>query len=271
MPKAAVIQDISGLGRCSLGAALPVLAALGVHACPVPAAVLTCQTGFPHYTQFDCAPLLRECATIWKELGVRLDGVCTGFLGSPGQLAAAQAFLEAFPTPLLLVDPVLGDDGIVYPCFDENFCGAMRSLVQKASVLTPNVTELCLLTGGDYQALLGRSEPEQLEALERMCETLPSKLTVVTGWRCGGQIGNVIYNGSGLRVYQSPALGGSYSGTGDLFAASLFGYLLRGDPPETALPKVIAFLELCLRDAHAQGLPPEEGVPFELHLKEMKE
>jgi len=268
--RAAVIQDISGLGRCSLAAALPVLAALGVQACPVPTAVLTSQTGFRRFAQLDCAPLMEEFTPVWRELNVNLDGVYTGFMGTPRQLAAAQALIDAFHSPLLLIDPVLGDDGALYPCFDNAFLSAMRQFAAQADILTPNVTEACLLTGTDYAQFAAMDEESQRGMLEQICAALPAKITAITGWHCGGDVCTVLSNHGKTIVYKSPAVEGSYSGTGDLFAACLFGYLLRGETPEAAMPNIMAFLEACLRsasaDARTSNVPAEEGVPFERHL-----
>jgi len=265
-PHAAVIQDISGLGRCSLAAALPVLAALGVHACPVPTAVLTSQTGFNRFALCDCTPVLNEFPAVWKALGVTLDGIYTGFMANRAQLGAALALIEEFRPPLLLIDPVLGDDGALYPCFGEEFLRAMREFVARANVLTPNVTEACLLTGTDYTKFMAAHEEDQLELLKGICESLPAKRIIITGWRCGDMIGNVVSNQGKLSIHTMPVVGGSYSGTGDLFAACLCGYLLRGVSPEAAMPRIMAFLEACLRSARLLARPPEEGVPFELHL-----
>ena len=275
--QAAVIQDISGLGRCSLAAALPVLAALGVHACPVPTAVLTSQTGFSRFASFGCTPVLNEFPSVWKDLNVTLDAIYTGFMGSAAQLEAARALMDAFRAPLVLIDPVLGDGGALYPCFGEEYLQAVRRFIARADVLTPNITEACLLTGADYAKFIAAHEDDQLELLKGMCEALPAKRIVITGWvpagRLGGCaaeaegiIGNVVYNNGAVHVYTTPRIGGSYSGTGDLFAACLCGYLLRGVSPEIAVPRITAFLEACLRSAKALGAPPEEGVPFELHL-----
>jgi len=264
--RAAVIQDISGLGRCSLAAALPVLAALGVQACPVPTAALTSQTGFRRVAQLDCAPLMEEFAPIWKELGIHLDGICTGFMGTPRQLGAAQALIDAFHPPLLLIDPVLGDDGALYPCFDEAFLAAMRQFAAQADILTPNVTEACLLTDTDYAQFAAMNETSQRSMLEQICAALPAGITAITGWHCGSDVCTVLSVQGKLSIYKSPAVEGSYSGTGDLFAACLFGYLLRGVSPEKALPNIMAFLEACLRSAAADARPKEEGVPFERHL-----
>ena len=268
--RAAVIQDISGLGRCSLAAALPVLAALGVQACPVPTAVLTSQTGFPRFEQLDCAPLMEEFTPVWNTLNIKLDGVCTGFMGTPRQLRAAQALIDTFRPPLLLIDPVLGDDGALYPCFDDAFLSAMRQFAVQADILTPNVTEACLLTGTDYAQFAAMDEASQRGTLKQLCAALPSDITAITGWHCGNDVCTVLSVQGKSTVFRSPAVEGSYSGTGDLFAACLFGYLLQGVPPETAMPNIMAFLEACLHsaaaDARTSNVPAEEGVPFERHL-----
>jgi len=276
----AVIQDISGLGRCSLAAALPVLAALGVQACPVPTAVLTSQTGFRRFALCDCTSVLTEFPAVWQALGVTLDGICTGFMGNLAQLNAARALIEALRPPLLLIDPVLGDGGALYPCFDEAYLQAMRDFIAPADVLTPNVTEACLLCGVNYAQFAAQSEPNQLQMLARICESLPAKVVVITGWAPGQSkdtIATFVYNKApaavktskapaAVKIYKKPRIGGSYSGTGDLFAACLCGYLLRKTPVETAIPQILAFLEASLRSAQALARPPEEGVPFELHL-----
>ena len=49
MKKIAVLNDLSGMGKCSLTAAIPVISVMGIQACPLPTAVLSAQTGFPSY------------------------------------------------------------------------------------------------------------------------------------------------------------------------------------------------------------------------------
>jgi len=267
----AVIQDISGLGRCSLAAALPVLCVMGAQCCPVPTAVFTNQTGFSRFASLDCEVLLRQFPAIWKEHGVALDGIYTGFMSSVGQLEAVRAMIEAFrgPESLLVVDPVMGDDGKRYPCFDEGFCRAMRSFAARADVITPNVTEACLLTGTPYSFFAAQDEADQLELLRRMCRALPPRRIVVTGWRWGGSIRNFACDGDGFSIYESPAVEGSWSGTGDLFASALCGGLLRGERLDASIRRAMRFLEACLADAARLACPKEEGVPFERHLKEL--
>ena len=267
----AVIQDISGLGRCSLAAALPVLSVMGAQCCPVPTAVFTNQTGFSRFASLDCEPLLREFPALWREHGVTLDGVYTGFMSTPAQLEAAGSLIDAFRAPgtLLLVDPVMGDDGARYPCFSAAFCRAMREFAARADVLTPNVTEACLLTGTPYDAFLHGSLQEQEAALKAICTGLSSRIVVITGWRRGNMVCNAAWQNGAFSVYESPAVEGSWSGTGDLFASALCGGLLRGDSLDASLRRAMRFLEAALADAARLSLPKEHGVPFETHLKEL--
>ena len=269
--RVAVIQDISGLGRCSLAAALPVLSVMGVQCCPVPTAVYTNQTGFSSFASFDCGALLHDFTLQWKRHGVALDGIYTGFMASVEQLEAARGFIEAFRTKdnLLLVDPVMGDDGRRYPCFDDAFCRAMRAFAAQADVITPNVTEACMLTGTAYGAFAQQDEEGQRKTLRGMCEALPPGRVVITGWHRRNAVCNAAWDNDTFTIYESPAVGGSWSGTGDLFAAALCGGLVRGRGLDWSVRRAMRFLGPALKDAARLGLPGVGGVPFEMHLGEL--
>lgn len=271
LKRAAVIQDISGLGRCSLAAALPVLSVMGIQCCPVPTAVFTNQTGFSRYASLDCESLLLQFPDLWKEHGVQLDGIYTGYMASPGQLRAAQAMIDAFRTPdcLLLVDPVMGDDGRRYPSFDSTFCEEMRTFAAQADVITPNVTEACLLAGADYRDFAQEDAAGQEALLRQISTVLPAQTVVITGWRKKDAVCIFARQDHQILIIESPAVQGSFSGTGDLLASALCGGLLRGDSLEASLRRAMRFLQAALRDAVRFGLPGPEGIPFELHLKEL--
>ncbi len=268
--KAACIHDLSGLGKCSLTAAIPVLSVMGVQACPLPTAVLSNQTGFSSYAVADMTPHLASFASEWQRRGVRFDGIYSGFLCSAQQAAFVERFLDAFagPDTLVLVDPVLGDHGAVYPVFDETMCAAVGRLVRRAGVITPNLTEACLLTGEDFAALAAAERLEPIWALAERLAAMGPRIVVVTGVRQGENLWNLGYDAKANRRFSvsTRRMGGGYSGTGDLLASVLCGGLLRGEPPEQALRRAAALLQAAVRETFAEGGDPNEGVAFERHL-----
>ena len=269
VPKAAVINDLSGLGKCSLTAAIPVLAAMGVQACPLPTAVLSNQTGFSSYDCVDLTGHLASFAAEWKKHGAHFDGICTGFLCSPGQVRLAQDFIDTFGgvhTPVL-VDPVLGDNGKVYPVFDEAMCRAVKTLTARADVITPNLTEACILAGCDYPGAQAQTLEPIWEIARRLSETGP-RTVVITGVHQGDYILNLGYQAdSGQRLtVKTRRFGGGFSGTGDILAAVLCGGLVRGDPLGPTLLKAAALLEAAAAETCADGSDPNDGIAFEHHL-----
>ena len=83
--RVAVINDLSGLGKCSLTAAIPVLSVMGVQACPLPTAVLTNQTGYDSYYCTDFTDKIDHYTEEWQKRGLTLDAISTGYLGSADQ------------------------------------------------------------------------------------------------------------------------------------------------------------------------------------------
>ena len=150
MKNCVVFNDLSGYGNCSLMAAIPVLTAMGVRVHPVPTAVLTRQTGYDRYSMEDLTGFMPQFTADWQE--VQPDGIITGFLSNPAQGDCIADFLAVHRTAdtLLVVDPVMADDGSLYDGFDEARCNAVRRLAAQADVLTPNVNELALLCGAEY-------------------------------------------------------------------------------------------------------------------------
>ena len=163
MKKAAVIHDLSGFGKCSLTAAIPVLSALGVQCCPVATAVLTGQTGYPCYHCTDLTAMLPDYIDAWGKNNAHFDAIYSGFLTGAKQISQVLDFIRQFREEhtLLLVDPVMGDDGNAYPFFTPGLLNGMEELTLEADVITPNLTEACLLADvpcehADWQKLMDR-------------------------------------------------------------------------------------------------------------------
>lgn len=279
MKKVAVIQDLSSFGKCSLTAAIPVLSVMGVQACPLPTAVLSSQTGYPSFFCEDFTSKMQHFEEEWSKLHVTFDGIHTGFVTGQEQIHNIFRFLDKFHTKetLLLVDPVMGDTGETYKLFTEELLMRMRELVKCADVITPNVTECCLLTGLSYEKLHSYSnESDFMKALEEAGKTLQQETdakVIITGVNPPSAntdkqfIGNMYLDENKTFYNAIPYNGASYSGTGDLFASVIMGSMMREEDLEKSVQLAEAFLTAAIRDTFLEQVPEVEGVNFEKYLR----
>ena len=148
MKRIVTMQDLSCIGKCSLTVALPVLSAMGLECAVLPTAVLSAHTAFEG---FRYEPLsLTPVADHWQQLGLQFDMIYTGYLGGRAQVDQALDFFTRFPA-MRLVDPVMADHGALYAGLEPDFPAVLRTLCAQADLITPNITEACLLTGLEYR------------------------------------------------------------------------------------------------------------------------
>lgn len=288
--KVAVLNDLAGFGRCSLTAAISVLSAMGVQPCPLPTAVLSAQTGFESYFFQD---LTEQITEEWKKSGAQFDGIVTGFMSDHRQIGEVNHFLDLFHKEgtFLLVDPVLGDNGKRFSVFDGLFQKEMKQLVKRADIVTPNVTELCLLTDYDYDKIQNISETGDREALFSEVSKAAGRLldsgvseVIVTGVlfeeqdaakECtvgketgtgGRKVANLTVTREKTTAGISSFIGASYSGTGDLFASVIAGGKARGDRTEDSVRLAGEMIEKAVRESAALGISGKEGAEYEKYL-----
>ena len=258
--RVAAINDLSGFGRCSLTAAIPVISAMGVQVCPLPTAVLCAHTGYPTFTFADFTGHMREYAAGWDRLGVRFDAVYSGFLGSAEQIDIVLDFCRAHPGALRIVDPVMGDDGAIYKTYTSDMCARMRTLCEAADCITPNLTEACILLGAPYtQAADERVMREYARALS----ALGPRYVAITGIRQGDSIVNAGLADGDFFIDRHPRLPAYCSGTGDIFASVVTGALLSGRGFADAVRTAGGFVSDAIRYTAALGETFENGVIFE--------
>ena len=169
--KIAAVHDLSGAGRVSLTVVIPILSSMGFQVCPLPTAVLSSHTQYPHFSFLDLTDEMPKIISEWKQLGVQFDAIYTGYLGSPRQIQIVSGFIDDFrqSDSLVMIDPVLGDNGKLYTNFDEQMILEMRHLIRKADVITPNMTELFYLLDKPYKA---ENTDEELKAYLHEVEAL---------------------------------------------------------------------------------------------------
>ncbi len=263
--KIAVINDISGYGRCSLTVAIPILSVMGVQSCPVPTAILSNHTEFPVYFFDDYTEKMRAYIGKWKELGLDFDGISTGFLGSAEQIEIVLEFVEQFreEDTLVIVDPVMGDHGKIYATYTEEMCEEMKQLVGYADVVTPNVTEACILTGTPYKDK-GWSRKELLN-MAMMLQLMGAKSVVITGVREGSFYTNVVleHGKREAEFVKVKSAGNQRPGTGDVFSSVLAGSVLNGSTLREATEKAARFVRDCITKSDELKIPHSNGVCFE--------
>lgn len=275
--KIAVINDLSGFGRCSLTAAISVISAMGVQPCPLPTAILTAQTGYPSYYLDDYTEKMEHFRTEWKKMNQTFDGIYTGFVAGEKQIQQIFRFIDTFDTPssFLLVDPVMGDNGIKYDMFTPELLRQMKKLAKKADIITPNLTELCLLADADFQRICKIADSEELlgtiHGLAKDFSAGGPTHIIVTGIHFMDesqtlQMGNYYVSEAGTALSAFPCIGQSYSGTGDLFASCLAAGIAAGDSIPSLIQKAGAFLEAAILDSAKENVPRNDGVNYEKYL-----
>jgi len=269
--KIAVINDISGFGRCSITVALPVISYLRIQCCPLPTSIFSNHTGYDSYFFDDYTPHMAEYAANWKKLDLHFQGIATGFIGSSQQISLIHDFIRDFKTEntLILVDPVMGDHGKVYSSYNSQMCDEMKKLVCCADIITPNLTEACLLTSTSY-----KKENWTLKELTLMAESLsllgPGKI-VITGISLGEYIGNLIYEkNQDSKLLRTRKVGGERAGTGDLFASILIADAVNDVPFATSVRRAAGFIKKCILESEKLSIPNADGVCFEEILHTLK-
>lgn len=274
-PRTAAIHDLSGIGRCSLTAAIPILSAMGIQVCPFPTAVLSNQTGFPRYELVDLTDRMEAFGQCWAPWYGRFDAVYSGFLGNPRQAEITRGLVEKLrgEDTLVLVDTVLGDHGMRYPIFDEEMCSRVRELAFDADVITPNLTEACLLAGEPAEAAQDMQSRAELIQLASYLASQGPGTVVITGIRDEDQVANLAYIKEDSRCFweSSRRIGYSYSGTGDVLASILCGGLVHGLPLGEVLRTACRFIETALEETTESGSDPREGIIFEPFLGQLTE
>ncbi len=231
MKRILTIQDISCIGKCSVTAALPILSAMGTETVILPTAVLSSHTAFADYTFHDLTGEMQKITAHWKKEGITFDAVYTGYLGSIAQVSLVEELLAEFRTPdtCLFVDPVLGDFGRLYSGFSEDFPKHMKRLCKAADVIVPNMTEACCMLGIPY-AGEGCQEREIREILQKLSE-LGAKMVILTGVSFApSEVGFMGYDAARDQYfsYFHKKFPQQFHGTGDVFASTCVGGLMRG-------------------------------------------
>lgn len=270
--KIALINDISCLGRCSLTAAMPIVSACGFEAVALPTGVFSAHTEFEGFVCTDLTENMKKTVEHWKQLGVRFNAICTGYISTFEQAEIIKRFLIDFKKSdtLCVVDPVMGDNGSFYKRIDENFVNEMRFFCSMADVIVPNVTEAEMLAGMDC------TKPpytiDHIKGLMLKLTGIGAARIVITGVETDdGQIGCAVYDGMTRRanMFFTPKTEGRFPGTGDIFTAALTSAMMNGKDFLDAVQIAMSFTCDCVEKTAAAETDRKYGLCFEPQLENL--
>lgn len=273
MKRIITLQDISCVGKCALTVALPIISLMGIEACPLPTALLSNHTAFESFKFFDLHKEMEEIIPELKKQGFNFDGIYSAYLGSKEQVDTVCSFIDEFKNEntLVLVDPVMADNGKLYPGFDKSFPEEMKKLCKKAHIIVPNITEAAFLLGKNGKLEFNKIE-DLKEPMQMLCDIGP-EICVLTGVESDNKLGGVVYNKKTDEFYYllKDKIHKTFHGTGDLFASVLFSCLINGLHEKKALKVAVEFtysaMEATMRNKDAAWY----GVDFETVMPQLLE
>lgn len=269
MKKIAAINDLSGIGRCSLSVALPIISALKIQCCPFPTSILSSQTGYPKFTFLDLTDEMDNYYKVWKDLNVNFDCIYIGFLGSITQIDIVSKFIEENPNTFIVVDPILGDNGSLYPIFDEKSCLKIKELVKLSNLTTPNLTEACFLTGRNITKR-NFTRNEIVDIAKDISKLGPDKV-IITGILEGDNISNIAYDKTTEEIFFTSIKYNncSYSGTGDIFTSIICAMICRGFDLKYCVDTATKFIYKAVNYSSRFNNDRNDGIIFEQFLDDL--
>lgn len=270
MKRILTVQDISCLGKCSVTIALPVISALGTECVILPTALLSNHTLFRSFTSLDLSNQIGPITEKWVDEGVEFDGIYTGYLGSIEQIDMVKKLFDTFGRDgIIFVDPVMADNGKLYPAFDMEYARRNTELCSCADIIVPNITEACIMTGSEY-----REEYDEIYVKDLLAKLvkLGAKITVLTGVSLSeGRTGIMGYDRDKdeFYTYQNEKVGAMFHGTGDLFSSTAVGEIMKGMDWKDAMRIAADYTSHTISETLKNPKKAWYGVDFETTLKDL--
>lgn len=272
MKRILTIQDISCLGKCSITIALPVISALGTETVILPTAVLSNHTMFKDFTVKDLADQIEPICEKWVDEKIEFDAIYTGYLGTIEQIDMMKKLFKTFKRgddTIVFVDPVMADNGKLYPAFDMDYAMKNAELCACADIIVPNITEASIMTGMEYKEEYDESYIREM--LERLTK-LGAEISVLTGVSLSeGKTGVMGYDRKNDEIYcyQNDKVGAMFHGTGDLFSSTVIGEIMKGKSWKDAMRIAADYTAHTIEVTMNNPKKPWYGVDFEATIPDL--
>ena len=216
----------------------------------------------------DCKDLsdqLKPITDHWKKEKITFDAIYTGYLGTEEEIDTVIGIIESFrnENTLVFIDPAMGDNGKLYPAFNEHYARKNADLCAIADIADPNITEAAYLTGLPYRESYTE---EYVKELLLALAAIGTKTPILTGVSLSeGKTGAMGYDSKRKEFfrYQNDRIPAAYHGTGDIFSSVLAGAFVRGIDRADALKIAADYTALTISETLKNPENPRYGVDFE--------
>ncbi len=264
------INDLSGHSHTSLMAVIPIMSRFGIAVTALPTAILSSNTEHGGFVLADMTPHLNSFISHWATMKLSFTAIYSGFLGSEQQVEIVLRAMETFgkKQTLVVVDPVMADNGKLYPCFNKSIIQSMQRLVAHADLITPNLTEAAFLLGEPFKQNLSFREAK---TWCRRLAGLGPRMVLITNvalQKESGRTSVIAYDSWSDSFKRSVCsyLPVNYPGTGDIFTSVLTALLLNDTELFDAVSRTVRFVSKAMKITIQAGTPPNDGIALEQAL-----
>lgn len=225
-----LINDVTGYGRVSSFAMMPIFSAYGFHPYVLPTSIVSNTMDYGSSEILDTTNFMARTIKKWRDFNFKFDTICTGFINSSEQVNIIMNLIESQESPFVMVDPIMAEDGELYPGMYEKAVECNRKLISKSNLCIPNLTEAEMLSN----LYVGEKvlDDNQFKNILDAMEDLGAKDIVITSCMDNNtNTFNLVYDYQTKAVrkikYKNNPI--QFIGTGDVFSATLMAELLNGN------------------------------------------
>ncbi len=261
-------NDLAGLGKVALANQIPIMACAGIEASILPTVILSSHTGgFKNIRIDDYTSGMQGFLKQWNSLDLHFDAILTGYLKNQEQIDILLDFKDTKMTndSLLIVDPVMADNGTFYSGFDKSYAEKMKLLCKNADYIMPNITEACILTNSE-SILENSYNQADVEELVHELRQLGAKNVIITGVSFDDKNLGVAYADKKLDKVDyvfTRKLQDKFFGTGDLFTAIVSACIINSIDLNLAVEFAVNWLAKCLSYTISLNRDLKYGVAYE--------
>lgn len=265
------VQDITCLGRCSSLVASTIINTLKDECVVLPTFLYSEHSEFDNYYSYDLSKQNKEIIDRFIKEDYKFDCIYAGFLGSNDAINNLIRLLDYYKDIPFILDPVMGDNGELYSCFDNSYVNKMKELVKKADAIIPNLTEACLLTGYDYKNV---KNEEDIKSIIAKLRNMGAKMVIITSVRFNDKIGIIASNSSNIDYASySKYVDKPFKGLGDIYSSCFTSLYLRYKEELKAIDNSFKFINYIVDkeskkiDSKWYGVNYEEYLDYLINLK----